>query len=156
MKVKLIERQAARVAYMRHVGPYGQPLAEFWQRRMAPWMAANNLLGQPRYGISHDDPGITAPEQCRYDACVEVPQGFTAMAPVLLATVPGGRYAAYSFNGPAGEIGEAWNALLRDWLPASGLQLDARPCFEYYPVGAGYDPRTGAFSCDIVIPVTPL
>ena len=52
--------------------------------------------------------------------------------------------------------GEAWAALLRDWLPASGLQLDARPCFEHYPTDAMCDPQTGAFECEICIPVMPL
>ena len=30
----------------------------------------NNLLGRERYGISLDDPSVTKPTQCRYDACV--------------------------------------------------------------------------------------
>lgn len=68
-------------------------------------------------------------------------------------TIPGGRYASLAFEGTGAEIGEAWASLMRDWLPASGLQLDARPCFEYYPVDAKYDPQTGAFSCEICIPV---
>ena len=32
MKVKVIERKPVRVAYLRHLGPYGEPLSEFWQR----------------------------------------------------------------------------------------------------------------------------
>ena len=47
-------------------------------------------------------------------------------------------------------------ALLRDWLPGSGLQLDARPLFEYYAPEMTMDPKTGAFECDICIPVTKL
>ena len=46
--------------------------------------------------------------------------------------------------------------LLRDWLPSSGFQLDARPCFEYYPKGAACDSGTGEFECEICIPVVPL
>jgi AraC family transcriptional regulator len=45
---------------------------------------------------------------------------------------------------------------LRDWLPNSGMQLDSRPFFEYYPVDATFDPNTGEFESDICIPVTPL
>jgi AraC family transcriptional regulator len=50
----------------------------------------------------------------------------------------------------------AWNELLREWLPSSGMQLDARPCFEYYPKEAQYDSTTGKLECDICIPVAPL
>jgi AraC family transcriptional regulator len=60
------------------------------------------------------------------------------------------------FQGGGDAIGPAWRALMRDWLPASGWQLDQRPCFERYPAGGGFDPATRTFVCDICIPVTPL
>ena len=156
MKVTLIARDPVRVAYLRHFGPYGQPLSAFWQEVVFPWLVTNDLLGRPRYGISYDDPSITAADKCRYDACVELPANFVANGGAMVTTIPGGKYAASRFRGNAGEVGEAWSALLRDWLPASGLQLDARPCFEYYPTDADCDAASGAFSCDIVIPVAPL
>jgi AraC family transcriptional regulator len=156
MKVKVIERQPVRVAYMRHVGPYGEQIADFWMNVVAPWMEANDLFGRPRYGISHDEPGITAPEQCRYDACVEVPPDFVATGQAQITTIPGGKYAATRFRGTSAQIGEAWASMLRDWLPESGMQLDARPSFEYYPIDVAYDPKTGVFECDIMIPVMPL
>ena len=71
-------------------------------------------------------------------------------------TLPGGRYAALAYLGTPDGILQAWNALLRDWLPASGFQLDHRPAFEYYPVDNAYDPATGAFECWICIPIAPL
>ncbi len=60
--------------------------------------------------------------------------------------IPGGKYAALPFEGTGAEIGAAWDALLRDWLPKSGLQLDSRPFFEHYPVDGRYDPKTGRFT----------
>jgi AraC family transcriptional regulator len=154
--VKVIERAPVKVAYLRHVGPYGEAIGAFWRERVGPWMAANDLLGRPRYGFGHDDPDITAPEQCRYDACVEAPDGFVATGPALTTTIPGGRYATARFFGTSAQIKAAWTALLRDWLPASNLQLDARPCFEHYPSDARYDEKSGAFECELVIPVAPL
>ncbi|MHB8472595.1 MAG: AraC family transcriptional regulator [Gammaproteobacteria bacterium] len=157
MNVKLIDRQPVTVAYLRHIGPYGEPLSKFWQNTYKPWAVMNKLGGDhARYGIGYDDPSITAPEQCRYDACAEVAPDFVASGGALKTTIPGGRYAALSFKGTVKQVGEAWTALLRDWLPSSGLQLDARPCFEFYPKGAAYDSQTGAFECEICIPVVPL
>jgi AraC family transcriptional regulator len=156
MNVKLVDRQSATVAYLRHLGPYGEPISRFWQTTVYPWLVTNGLLEQPRYGISHDDPSITAPEQCRYDAGVEVPASLTPSGNAFKTVIPGGRYAVLPFQGAVPEIGQAWTALLRDWLPASGLQLDARPCFEYYPKGSRYDPQTGVFECEICIPVVAL
>jgi AraC family transcriptional regulator len=156
MKVQLIDRAPTRVAYRRHVGPYGQPIHSFWMNEVAPWMQTHGLHQRPRYGISHDDPSITDPAQCRYDAAVEVDDAFVPGAGAFVTTLPGGRYASMPFFGDSQAIDSAWQSLLRDWLAASGLQLDARPCFEYYAPDARYEPETGRFGCDIVIPVMPL
>jgi AraC family transcriptional regulator len=157
MKVTIIDRQPATIAYLRHLGPYGEPIARFWQETYVPWAVMNKLgADHARYGISHDDPSITAPEQCRYDACAEVSPDFMATGGAIKTTIPGGKYAVLKFKGTVDEMGEAWAALLRDWLPSSNLQLDGRPCFEYYPKGAVYDYKTGKFECEICISVTPL
>jgi AraC family transcriptional regulator len=156
MKVTIVERQPTTVAYLRHVGPYGKPVSNFWIKKVAPWMETNGLFGRPRYGISHDDPGITAPDKLRYDAAIEVPRDFAGTGDYQKTVIPGGKYAMGSFRGDDRQVGEAWNWMLREWLSQSGMQLDSRPCFEYYPTNATYDAKTGAFECEIAIPVTPL
>ena len=45
--VSLIDMAPTPVAYHRHTGPYGQPVARFWMERVAPWMA------EPRVGVRH-------------------------------------------------------------------------------------------------------
>jgi AraC family transcriptional regulator len=156
MHVMLIDRPPVTIAYLRHVGPYGDSVLAFWQHQFYPWVATNGLLHSARYGISHDDPHITAPEQCRYDAGVEVAPDQVVTAPALLATIPGGRYAVAPYKGTADDIAGAWRQVIGTWLPSSGLQMDARPCFEHYPPGASFDPATGVFDCEICIPVAPL
>jgi AraC family transcriptional regulator len=156
MKVKIIDRKPVRVTYLRHVGPYGQPLAEFWQQMVYPWMAANDQLGQPRYGISLDDPTITVPDKCRYDAAVEVRGKIVQLGDSHTKTIPGGQYAVTAFRGTVDQIGGIWEAILRGWLPSSGMQLDARPFLEYYSTDATFDPKSGIFTCDIAVPVAPL
>jgi AraC family transcriptional regulator len=156
LDVKLLERPAARVAYLRHVGPYGTPVARFWQQQVAPWMATDGLMGQARYGISHDDPSITEPAQCRYDACVAVGEAYQPSGRALITTLAGGRYASMPFAGTEADIVVAWSRLLGQWLPSSRLQLDLRPCFEFYPATSCHDPTTGVFHCELCIPVAPL
>ena len=153
MNVEIIDRKPTQIACLRHVGRYGQPLSAFWQSEVYPWMVTNGLIGQPRYGISVDDPKVTAPEQCRYDAGCETPPNFAVSGNAHRMTVPGGRYAALSFRGVVADFEAAWAALLRDWLPSSGMQLDSRPMFEYYPVDSSYDPATGVLQCKLCVPV---
>lgn len=156
MQPTLVDRPPATIAYLRHLGPYSN-VGLFWQEVYVPWAVQNRLdADHARYGIAHDDPSITSDEQCRYDACAEVAADFVCSGGAIKTTLPGGRYAVLPFRGRSDQIGAAWSALLRGWLPSSGLQLDARPCFEYYPKGAVYDGETGTFECEICIPVLPL
>lgn len=156
MKVTLIDREPVHVAYLRHIGPYGAPISEFWRTVVAPWMQTNGLFGRPRYGISHDDPGIAAPERSRYDACVEVEESFSGTGDYHTTVIPGGKYASTRFSGTTSDIVDTWAKLLREWLPESGMQLDSRPFFEYYGLDATFDPKTGVFTCELCIPVTAL
>jgi AraC family transcriptional regulator len=94
MKVVVVDRSPTLVACLRHVGPYGQPVNHFWQTKVYPWMVSNKLLDQPRYGVSHDDPGITEPSKCRSDAGVEVKPGFKSNGPSFTTTLPGGALPA--------------------------------------------------------------
>src|ERR1700737_3216267 len=48
MKVTIVERQPTPVAYLRHVGPYGKPVWDFWITKFALWMETNGMFGQPR------------------------------------------------------------------------------------------------------------
>jgi AraC family transcriptional regulator len=156
MNVTLVDRPPVEVAYYRYTGPYGPAVGQFWFEQVAPWMAANGLMGQVRYGVSHDDPGITDADKCRYDACVELAPGTVVSGQPHRTTLAGGRYACTRFEGTVDTINDAWRHLLRGWLPQSGLQLDARPFLEHYPVDATYDPDTGVFDCELCIPVSPL
>lgn len=156
MNVTIIERPSVHVAYMRYTGDYGPAIGRFWMETVAPWMATNNLFGRERFGIGLDDPSVTKPSQCRYDACAASPEGEVLTGNPHHKVIPGGKYAAMPFEGTGAEIGAAWDALLRDWLPKSGLQLDSRPFFEHYPVDGRYDAKTGRFTCNICIPVAVL
>jgi AraC family transcriptional regulator len=156
MHVRVIDFPSTRVAFLRNVGPLGTTVGKFWADTVFPWLAANGLADKPRYGIGLDNPSVTPPEKCRYDACVEVPEGFVEKQPAGITVLPGGRYAVRAFEGTAATIGAAWNEVFRDWLPSSAMQMDSRPMIEYYPGGSTVDPVTGVFGCELWVPVKPL
>jgi len=156
MDVKVIDLPAARVAYHRHIGPYGPGIGAFWRGTVAPWVQSHGLGQALCYGVGYDDPSITPPDKCRYDACVTVPESFTAAGSADITTLPGGRYAVARFEGQPTAIADAWTWMTRNWLPSSGLQCDDRPCFEMFTPELAFDPQTGAMTCDICIPVRPL
>jgi AraC family transcriptional regulator len=158
MKVKIKELPSYHVAYLRHIGPYGPPVSRLW-KKFDKWAEARDLQpkGTVSLGISHDDPSVTPPEKCRYDACVVVPPGFKPEPGVKLADILGGKYAVTHFKGTSREIGKAFSDMFRFGLPASGYQWDDRPCFELYVSSGKKDrPPGGVFTCDICVPVKPL
>jgi len=144
------------VAYMRYVGPYGaHGIPALWER-FRKWMQTRDLriAETVRLGVAYDDPRVTDPERCRYDACVVVPADFVADRWVNVTDLPGGRCAVAAFAGGADEIEQAWERVFAAWLPESGYQPDDRPCFEVYrgnPFGAD-----GRFRCELCLPVRPL
>ncbi len=156
LNVELHELPPVRVAALRHVGPYGSPIGEFWARRFVPWARDQQLPIATRYGLSYDDPLDTPPSQCRYDAAMEVPADYQPHGGAQMLDLPGGLYAVAHFHGASADIERAWPWLFKEWLPNSGYQIDDRPCFERQgcnDVGGG--PGL-PFSCDICIPVRPL
>jgi len=157
MNVRVIEMPALRVAAMRYVGPYGaHGLPELW-RRMRAWIAAHDLGPGPRVkvGIAHDDPSITAPERCRYDAGVVVPGEFVPDRLVDIVEVRGGLNAVAGFVGTAHEIEGVWDCVFARWLPGSGYEPDDRPCYEVYRGDPSVDGRD-VFRCELHLPVRTL
>ena len=160
MSIRVVDLPTHHVAYMRNVGPYGaHGIPELWMR-LQRWISTHDLdLGpgpRVKLGIALDDPSITAPERCRYDACVVVPASFTADRWVNVTDVPGGRFAVTAFVGTAHEIEAAWDRLYAGWLPGSGYQPDDRPCLEIYRGDPGVPGKPGAFRCELCVPVRPL
>ena len=158
MGVVVRELAPQHVAYMRYVGPYGaQGIPELWTR-LRRWMETRGLevASTVRLGVAYDDAGVTEPAKCSYDACVVVPPGFAADRWVNLMDVPGGRYAVTAFHGTAHQIEGVWHDVFADWLPGSGYQPDDRACFETYRGAPPSGSKTGAFRCDLCLPVRPL
>jgi AraC family transcriptional regulator len=154
VKIEFVDRQPVKVAYLRYTGPFGAPVGKFWRATVAPWLADHGLIDCPRYGVALDDSRSTPPERCRYDACVELPRGLT-LPDAAETTIPGGRYAVTHFKGTSADIGTVWSAFQSavNEDPANCVDTQRHP-FEHYPRGAVYDTKTGAFSCDLYLPLS--
>jgi len=133
MDVTILRKDPVRVACIRATGPYQKSAMEAWNKMMA-WGGPKGLFGPgTRYlGVSHDDPTTTAPELLRYDACVTVEPRFQADGEAFIADIPGGDYAVTIHRGPYENLEKTYMQVYGQWLPASGREPDARPCYEVY------------------------
>lgn len=150
--VSVREEPELAVVYVRVHGDYAHTPDEAWGQ-LLPWIDSHGLNRQARLGMALDDPLITAPARCRYDACVVLPDGWEAHGErVARKQIAGGRYASLTWHGPRNEVGTAWLSMLGDWLPQSGQTLSEEPFVERY--AAGQDPREDPISLDLCMPLT--
>ena len=132
MKAEVKEMPAWHVAYARRIGPYGPDTCQAAFGEMMQWAGPRGLLGKgPVLGLYWDNPEVTAPENCRVDACVVVPAGTPVAAPMAVQDVAGGPYAVCEFNVPVTDFKAAWEDAFR-WLVERGLECADRPTYELY------------------------
>jgi AraC family transcriptional regulator len=117
----------------RHVGPYNEVSSTF--RRMYAWAHGAGILDRVTLvmGLSYDNPQTMSPDELRYDVCFAVPAAVHDLPEgIRLDTVPGGRYAVHTLHGSYSGMHAAFQRMLGRWLPASGEEIDDRPCIEIY------------------------
>lgn len=73
------------------------------------------------WGISHDSPTLTAPELCRYHACVPCPPGPALPPPLFAGKRSAGRYAIFRYRGPVDEVADAYRGIYSCWFQHSSL-----------------------------------
>ncbi|WP_394845342.1 AraC family transcriptional regulator [Pendulispora brunnea] len=141
---------------MHYVGAYGSSdITKLWMRLMAHADAMGVVHAETEcVGILHDDPAITEPERCRYDACVIVARPISD-ALVSSVVLPGGDYLVFPFVGAPVDVDPAWDAVYRA-LVDSGYQPANGPNLEWYPPQPILDPAKGVFRCKMCVPVVSL
>ncbi len=109
-------------------------------------------IGEASYGVCEMLPGpggapTTGPGPFLYTACVETAsaEAICADAPLpagmVRLTVPGGKFAVFTYRGPISAFSTFVEDLWRRVLPAAGLTPRAAPDFEEY--GADFHPERG-------------
>jgi AraC family transcriptional regulator len=155
LSVRLERLPAIRAAFMRHVGPYTQVGPTF--ERLLSWAGSRGLPADPdapTFGLTWDDPDVTAPERLRYDACVPVPESIGAEGEVGIHLVPAREYAAVTYRGPYEGLDEVYRWLCGAWPPRSGREVSAAPCLEFYRNDPRLTPPAELLT-DVFLPLEP-
>lgn len=122
-----------QVAFVRGTGTYNSKVVSATLEKLF-------LLAKPRGLISAsssvlsvfwDNAATTPGDKCRVDCCVILPKHQTPKN-IAHQTLKGGLVALYRCEIQNDNFYDHWNLVLKHWLPASGYQLDHRPCFEMY------------------------
>jgi AraC family transcriptional regulator len=104
------------------------------------------------WGRAHDSPQITAPELCRYEACVPCPIDIPLPPPFVRGALQPGRYAVFSYSGEATGIAAAYRSIYSCWFRESSVAPDDYEPTDHYVSGL---PENGMVAMEMWLRVRP-
>ena len=148
MNIKIDNLPNYRIAYVRQVGPYGPHNVKVMEK-LKGWAKKKGLFNKDStiLSIPRDNPEVTSPENCRYDAGIVISNEYPIDNDVSEDKLIGGQYVIYRVRHTAEEIQKAWDLIFAELLN-KGYQVDSRPMFERY-----YGEENDVDYCDICVPI---
>lgn len=104
------------------------------------------------WGIAFDSPTVTAPELCRYQACVPCPADLALAAPFFRARMPEGRYVVFTYEGAVDGLDAHFRTIYSCWFPSSSLVPDDFVAYQRY---VGDEPQDGRVHLEIWLRARP-
>lgn len=150
MKYSIEEIPRQRIAYIRRVGPYGDENSRL-MKILKRWAEITGLLNEATVilGVARDDPAITLPGNCRYDACITVSEEYDSMdTGISVASLPGGRYAVFTLIHTAAAMQTAWSEIFGDLTNGGHCVDNTRPIMERYAAN-----MVANHLCELCVPV---
>jgi AraC family transcriptional regulator len=147
----VVRMRDLRIAFLRHVGPYEDVDASAWTR-LVGWAREGGVTTGWCVGIGHDAPGVTAPEDLRFDAGIVVGEGVRPRAGVGVQVLPGGWFASTTHVGPYATLPQAYPRIFERATSLRGHELVGLPVVEIYH-DATVDPARPLSVTDVLLPV---
>lgn len=138
------------IAYIRQIGAYGENNIQTMEQ-LKRWAKANNLMNSKTviFGIAHDDPQTTPPENCRYDVCLLLAdESFRAGSNIRYGEITGGKYAVFTLKHTAVAVKQAWMEIFPALSERSCMIDPARPILERYAAE-----KIEQHICEICVPI---
>ena len=151
MQMKLEILSACTIAYIRNVGPYGESNIQAMEQIKA-WARENRLFDETAVilGIAYDDQSVVASADCRYDACLILPEDyqFTGDVKVSVKKLVGGKYAVFPVAHTAEALMQAWAGIFPMLLQSGHRMDETRPIMERYAASMVQN-----HECEICVPI---
>lgn len=118
--------------------------------KLKNWAKARDLLDRDSilYGIAHDNPEQTKPENCRYDTCIAIESDFPPDETIQTCTLAGGSYIIFAIPHTAEAIQQAWQEIF-PLMTELDIRFDPnRPVLERYK-----NQLIVKHQCEICVPI---
>lgn len=138
------------IAYIRQTGAYGEGNIKTMEQ-LKKWATAHNLIHEKTVilGIVHDNPQITPPGNCRYDACIILPEKLLVTEnKIHYGELIGGQYAVFTVEHTVQAIEQAWAEIFQLLSQSGYFTDDTRPILERYAAD-----KIEKHLCEICVPV---
>ena len=138
LKPEYVNRKEETILFVRRVGDYKDTPASAFQVLVQFLEDEKVTKGQIKayYSIGLDDPQIVERSKCRFDACASLQESIPPQGEVGQKTLPGGRFAVFTHQGPYSELERVFDEIFRLWYPTSQEQLaDVIPFCEHLNAG---------------------
>ena len=150
MNMNIETIQSCSIAYIRQIGAYGEENIQTMEQ-LKHWAKANNLMNSKAviFGIAHDNPQTTSPENCRYDACILLADDhFPAGNNVQHGEIAGGKYSVFTVKHTAEAVERAWVEIFPVLSESGYLPDTTRPILERYAAE-----KVEQHLCEICVPI---
>lgn len=150
MDTRIETMHPCSIAYIRRTGAYGIECKTV-MKQLKSWSRKTNNLNDDSIvlGIALDNPEVTLPESCRYDACLVVSNTFhTDDNGILTRELGGGKYCVFTVAHTTESIQQAWSTMFTD-ISTLGYTIDfSRPIIERYAMK-----MIRKHLCEICVPI---
>lgn len=116
-----------KCAYIRHKG-YDKKIKEVWEK-LYSIAYENNISNFKEIGLHHDNPTITPLEECSYVAAITIDK---RISKIDTFDFPESLCAVFPLKGIYGDVLNLIRYVYHYWLPNSGYETKALPCFTIY------------------------
>jgi len=133
-KVKVEKTKPMKIAYIEHIGAYGEIPYDEYYSRLYEWAKENKVRpGFSAMNICYDDPEKTPPEQCRSEIAIPIKGTATPDKEIKIKELPSMEVAVIKHKGPSSEYGETYNELSQ-WIEENGYEwaFEPIPAMEVY------------------------
>ena len=91
------------------------------------------------WGVAHDSPDLTAPDRCRYHACVPYDGEMALPSPLFAGRMLPGRYAVFDYSGSVWGVAEAYKSIYSCWFRESSVTPEDFVPLDHYTFDAPED-----------------
>jgi AraC family transcriptional regulator len=130
MMPTIVKRPFLESFYIRNNG-YNANIKEAWQK-LQTWILSNDIQNYQEIALFHDNPTITALNECQYIACIVTEDRDIKSDRLPNFKIAEGVYAKFDLIGKQGDILKFIHWVYHEWLPKSEFETTTKPSYVVY------------------------